>query len=76
LPTDIWGDLKEKVFLFQAHGNYAGLPTANVTQIDPTTIEQFMTSEIEIMPNAIRRWIDFVARMNLPGAGVPTLKSP
>jgi len=68
LATDIWGDFEEKVFLFQAHGHYTGVPTANVIQIDPKTMEQFMTSEIEIMPNAIRRWIDFVAMMNLAGS--------
>jgi len=75
LATDIWGNFQEKVFLFQAHGHYTGVPTENVIQIAPKAIERFMTSQSEIMPNAIRRWIDFVAKMNLPDAGVPTLKS-
>jgi hypothetical protein len=68
LATDTWGDYKEKVFLFQAHGHYIGTPTANVVQIAPKTIERFMTSQIEIMPNSISRWIEFAAKMNLSGA--------
>jgi hypothetical protein len=67
LATDGWGDYKEKVFLFQSHGHYTGDPTANVTQIAPKAIERFMTSQIESLPNAIRRWVEFAAKMNLPG---------
>ena len=62
LPGDVWGGFKEKVFLFQTHGNYTGLPTPNVVQIAPKTIEYFMISHIEIMPNTVRRWVDFAIR--------------
>jgi hypothetical protein len=67
LATDIWGNFQEKVFLFQAHGHYTGVPTENAIQIAPKAIERFMTSQSEIMPNAIRRWIDLVSKNEFAG---------
>jgi len=64
LGADGWGDFKEKVFLFQTHGHYTGVATPNVTKIAPKTVEDFMTSNIEIMPNAVRRWVDFAGKVN------------
>jgi len=68
LETDSWGDFKEKVFLFQSHGHYTGVPTPNVIEITPRTIEHFMRSQIEIIPNAVRRLIEFAAKVNSPGS--------
>jgi len=59
-----WGDFHEKVFLFQTHENYTGTATPNVIKLAPKTIEEFMTSNIEIMPRAVKRWVEFVAKLN------------
>ncbi len=64
LETDTWGRFQEKVYLFQAHGNYTGTPTANVIQLAPKTIEDFMKGHVEVMPRAVRRWVDFAAQIN------------
>ena len=64
LAADGWGDSAEKVFLFQTHRLYTGIPSPNVTLIEPSTIEKFMTSQIAIMPNAVKRWVDFAAKLN------------
>jgi len=68
LDSEGWDQFRERVFLFQAHGNYLGAPPRNVTLISPRTIERFMNSHIEIMPRTVRRWIEFAARVR-PGNG-------
>ncbi len=64
LETDTWSRFQEKVYLFQAHGNYTGSPTANVIELSPKTIKEFMTARLEIMPRAVRRWVDFAVKLN------------
>jgi hypothetical protein len=66
LETDRWGGFQEKIYLFQARGNYRGTPTANVTRLRRGDIEQFMRSHLETMPGAVRRWVDIAAKLNSP----------
>ena len=60
LDTDSWSRFPETVFLFQAHGIYTGSPAANVIQLLPQTIKNFMEERFEILPRSVQRWIEFV----------------
>jgi len=64
LEADCWGDFKERVFLFQTHGYYIGIPTSNVVKLKPKTIEEFMSSNIDIMPHAVRRWLAYARELS------------
>lgn len=60
LDTENWSRFPEKVFLFQSHDIYTGVPAANVVQLRPQAIEDFMDTNFAVMPRAVQRWIDFV----------------
>jgi len=56
-PKD-WKNWKEKVFLFQASGNYIGETEENVVCLDPKEIEAFMYENKDILPKNISHWLD------------------
>lgn len=56
-PKD-WENWKEKVFLFQANGNYNGNSSGNVVCIDPKDIESFMYSNKDLLPSNIVHWVN------------------
>lgn len=54
-----WENWKEKVFLFQANGNYVGISlNKNVVSIKPKDIESFMYSNKELLPSNIVHWLN------------------
>jgi len=63
LETDSWGGFKEKIYLFQSHGIYTGSPTDNVTVLTPSEIQEFMESNLDIMPHAVQRWMTFARKV-------------
>lgn len=60
LETESWSRFPERVFLFQAHNIYLGSAASNVVQLRPQAIEEFMETNLAVMPRAVQRWIDFV----------------
>jgi len=59
LDASCWAAFSEKVFLFQAHGLYTGVPTGNVVLLAPKAIAEFVQSNLDIMPRNVRRWAEF-----------------
>lgn len=57
MNVGVWGNFTEKVFLFQASGNYEGEPAPNVVALSPKMVEEFMQTHIQVMPHAIQRWV-------------------
>ena len=51
---------KEKVFLFQSHGNYTGSDHRQVECIDPDELRRFIFSNRDLLPQSIKHWVDFV----------------
>ncbi|MEN6490325.1 MAG: hypothetical protein ABFD66_15840 [Smithella sp.] len=58
LTPEEWENRKEKVFLFQASGNYNGNSTGNVVCLQPSEIESFMYANKKILPANISHWLD------------------
>lgn len=58
LTPSEWANWKEKVFLFQASGNYNGSPVDNVVCIEPKDIEMFMYSNKSLLPSNIGHWLN------------------
>ena len=58
-PKD-WENWTEKVFLFQASGNYSEGTTENVVCLQPNEIEHFMYANKEVLPANIAHWLDIV----------------
>lgn len=56
-PKD-WENRKEKVFLFQASGNYNGTTDGNVVCLKPDDIESFMYTYRDILPSNISHWLN------------------
>ncbi len=56
-PKD-WEGRKEKVFLFQANGNYNGNSCGNVVCIKPEDIKSFMCKNKELLPSNIIHGLD------------------
>jgi len=53
-----WENRKEKVFLFQANGNYNGNSDGNIVCINPQDIELFMQSNKGLLPSNIAHWLN------------------
>ncbi|MCK5679840.1 hypothetical protein KAI46_03405 [bacterium] len=53
-----WENWKEKVFLFQASGNYNGSSVENVICLQPNEIESFMYANKDIFPSNISHWLE------------------
>ena len=58
-PKD-WENWKEKVFLFQASGNYIGSKNENVVCLKPGDTEAFMYANKDILPSNIANWLDII----------------
>lgn len=56
-PKD-WENWEEKVFLFQANGNYNGTTGGNVVCLKPDDIESFMYTCRDILPSNISHWLN------------------
>lgn len=55
-----WSSSADQVFLFQANGNYLGSEHPDVHRLMPEDIEVFMWNNVEIMPSAVQRWIEYL----------------
>lgn len=64
LSSSDWGNRKEKVFLFQASGNYCGTADDNVVCLRPDDIESFMYAYRDILPSSISHWLNIVENRN------------
>lgn len=53
-----WEGWNEKVFLFQASGNYNGISDGNVVCIRPSEIESFMRGNKILLPSNIAHWLN------------------
>jgi hypothetical protein len=58
LTPNEWKNWKEKVFLFQASGNYNGNSVCNVVCIEPKDIESFMYNNKSLLPSNIGHWLN------------------
>ena len=64
LNRDDFAGFAETVFLFQSYGNYVGAQYPHVECIDPEDLREFLFNNRDILPQSIRRWVNYVA--NLP----------
>ena len=51
----------ERVFLFQTYGNYTGPEHDHIECIDPDVLRTFLFNNRDILPQSIKRWVDYVA---------------
>lgn len=58
LDRDDFSGFRERVFLFQSYGNYAGLEYDHVECIDPDVLRTFLFNNRNILPQSIRFWLD------------------
>lgn len=56
-PKD-WEGWNEKVFLFQANGNYNGSSSEKVVCLTPDEIKSFMYTHKDLLPSNISHWLD------------------
>jgi hypothetical protein len=54
-----WREKREKVFLFQSNGIYAGAEAANVVCVSPAELEVFMRKNKKLMTRSIGRWLEY-----------------
>jgi hypothetical protein len=59
-----WQDKNEKVFLFQANGEYKNESSDNVVCLLPSEIEKFMENNNELLPASISHWLKVVKNKN------------
>lgn len=64
--TQDWKSWKEKVFLFQANGNYSDNPCGDVVCIKPKDIELFMYGNKKLLPSNIVNWLDYAENKKEP----------
>ena len=60
LDRDDFSGFGERVFLFQSYGNYTGLEHAHVECIDPDVLRTFLFNNRDILPQSIKRWVDYL----------------
>ena len=60
LNQDDWSNFPARVFLFQSQDNYIGLQYAHVECIDPDVLRIFLFDNPDILPQSIRRWVDYL----------------
>ena len=60
LNRDDFSDFGERVFLFQSYGKYMGSQHAHVECIDPDVLRIFLFNNRNILPQSIRRWMDYL----------------
>ena len=60
LNRDDFADFTETVFLFQSYGNYVGAQYPHVECIDPEDLREFLFNNRDILPQSIRRWVDYL----------------
>ena len=60
LNQDDWLNFSARVFLFQSQDNYIGLQYAHVECIDPDVLRIFLFDNPDILPQSIRRWVDYL----------------
>ncbi len=61
LNREDFSGFRERVFLFQSYGNYTGPQHAHIECIDPDDLRIFLFDNPDILPQSIRRWVDYVA---------------
>ena len=59
LNRDDFSGFEERVFLFQSYGNYAGAQHPHVECIEPEDLREFLFDNRDILPQSIRRWVDY-----------------
>ena len=59
LNRDDFAGFGERVFLFQSYGKYTGSQHAQVECIDPDVLRIFLFNNRDILPQSIRRWVDY-----------------
>lgn len=59
LDVNQWKETQEYVFLFQSNGQYRGHGQDNVVCIEPKAIEDFIYSNLDLMPKNISHWAKF-----------------
>lgn len=60
LNTENYTNVKERVFLFQAYGNYKGKNSSRVECLQPEDIEKFIRENIQIMPGVVQKWVKYL----------------
>ena len=60
LNRDDFAGFGERVFLFQSYGNYVGAQYLHVECIDPEDLQEFLFDNRNILPQSIRRWVDYL----------------
>ena len=60
LDRDDFSGFEERVFLFQSYGEYTGSQHAHVECIDPDDLRIFLFNNRDILPQSIRRWVDYL----------------
>ena len=66
LDRDDFAGFEERVFLFQSYGNYTGLEHAHVECIDPDVLRTFLFNNRDILPQSIKRWVDYLPPPPIP----------
>ena len=61
LNRDDWSNFPAKVFLFQSNNNYTGLMYNHVECIDPDELREFLFSNRKLLPQSIKRWVDYLS---------------
>jgi hypothetical protein len=57
LRREDWENRTDEVFLFQTNGNCCGADTQGVTCLDPAQLRTFISEHLDVMPNAVQRWV-------------------
>lgn len=60
LNTENYTNVNERVFLFQANGNYKGQDSSRVECLQPEDIEKFIRENIQIMPGVVQKWVKYL----------------
>ena len=63
LSTADFSNIDSTVFLFTTKGNYIGNQNEKIVFIDPREIEEFIFSNVQILPTKIRNWVVIFNRL-------------
>ena len=61
LNRDDFSGFGERVFLFQSYGNYTGAEHGHVECIAPDVLCTFLFKNRDILPQSIKRWVDYLS---------------
>lgn len=63
LNIDSFKGLADKVFLFTTEGSYQGKLDESIEVLNKDTVEEFIFNNIKIMPDVIKRWVEFIKKI-------------